>query len=179
VNTALAVYADAMAAYGFENTGMLRDADELDLADCFVVLDMKKPHQTAVRRAVAALRPAGGRGGAAGAGAASAVIIDTEAGVRALGKQSDQEGADAAFRCALAIDPTNLNAQANLRKAAAHREFEEEVKEATAQQATMELLLEEEEEEKEGGGSGTGGGGGGGSGKKRGGRAKKGKKKRK
>jgi hypothetical protein len=54
-NPALAVYAEAMAAYGFENTGMLGDADEDDLADCFAELGVKKPHQTKIRRAAAAL----------------------------------------------------------------------------------------------------------------------------
>jgi hypothetical protein len=44
-----------MADYGFENTGMLGDADEEDLADCFAELGVKKPHQTKIRRAAAAL----------------------------------------------------------------------------------------------------------------------------
>jgi len=56
VNPALAVYAEAMAEYGFENTGLLRDADEETVADCFAEVSMKKPHQAAARRAVAALR---------------------------------------------------------------------------------------------------------------------------
>jgi hypothetical protein len=55
VNPALVVYAEAMAACGFENTGMLGDADEDDLADCFAELGVKKPHQTKIRRAVAVL----------------------------------------------------------------------------------------------------------------------------
>ena len=55
VNPALAVYAEAMADYGFEDTCMLGDADEEDLADCFAELGVKKPHQTKIRRAAAAL----------------------------------------------------------------------------------------------------------------------------
>ena len=55
VNPALAVYAEAMAGYVFENTGMLVGADEEDLADCFAELGVKKPHQTKIRRAAAAL----------------------------------------------------------------------------------------------------------------------------
>jgi Flp pilus assembly protein TadD len=90
----------------------------------------------------------------------------------ALGNQGDHTGAEAAFRCALAIDPTNPHAQAGLRQLATRREHEEEEKEAAAQQAMMELLLEEENE------AGGGTGGGGGDGKKRGGGGKKGKKKR-
>jgi Tfp pilus assembly protein PilF len=96
----------------------------------------------------------------------------------ALTEQGGHEGAEAAFRCALAIDPTDPHAQAGLRTTATRKAAEDEAKEAAAQQAMMELLLEEEEDEKEGGGKGTGGGGGGGSGKKRGGGGKKDKKKR-
>ena len=55
VHPALAVYAEAMAGYGFEDTGMLGDADEEDLAECFAELGVKKPHQTKIRRAAAAL----------------------------------------------------------------------------------------------------------------------------
>jgi len=44
-----------MAGYGFEDTGMLGDADEEDLAGCFTELGVKKPHQTKIRRAAAAL----------------------------------------------------------------------------------------------------------------------------
>jgi hypothetical protein len=44
-----------MAGYGFEDTGMLGDADEEDLAGCFAELGVKKPHQTKIRRAAAAL----------------------------------------------------------------------------------------------------------------------------
>ena len=55
VHPALAVYAEAMAGYGFENTGMLGDADEEDLEDCFAELGVKKPHQTKIRRVAAAL----------------------------------------------------------------------------------------------------------------------------
>ena len=55
VHPALAVYAEAMAGYGFEDTGMLGDADEEDLAGCFAELGVKKPHQTKIRRAAAAL----------------------------------------------------------------------------------------------------------------------------
>ena len=49
------MYAEAMAAYGFENTGFLKAADEEDLADCFAELGVKNPHQTKIRRAAAAL----------------------------------------------------------------------------------------------------------------------------
>jgi hypothetical protein len=55
VNPALAVYAEAMADYGFENTGMLRDVEEEELAECFAELGTKKPHQAKIRRAIAAL----------------------------------------------------------------------------------------------------------------------------
>jgi hypothetical protein len=55
VNPALAVYAEAMADYGFENTGMLGDAEEEELAECFAELGVKKPHQAKIRRAIAAL----------------------------------------------------------------------------------------------------------------------------
>jgi hypothetical protein len=95
----------------------------------------------------------------------------------ALGQQGNHEGAEAAFHCALAIDPTNPHAQAGQYEAATHRGLEVEAREAVAQQAMTELLLEEQEEEQGGGGARTGGCGGGG-GKKRSG-GKKGKKKRK
>jgi hypothetical protein len=55
VNPALAVYTEAMADYGFENTGMLGDAEEEELAECFAELGVKKPHQAKIRRAIAAL----------------------------------------------------------------------------------------------------------------------------
>jgi hypothetical protein len=71
----------------------------------------------------------------------------------ALWMQGDHEGAEAAFHCALAIDPTNPEVQARLRAAATHKGLEEEAKGAAAQQAMMELLLEEEEgEHREGAG---------------------------
>jgi hypothetical protein len=38
VHPALAVYAEAMAGYGFEDTGMLGDAVEEDLVECFAEL---------------------------------------------------------------------------------------------------------------------------------------------
>jgi hypothetical protein len=55
LHPALAVYAEAMADYGFEDTDMLGDADEEDLSGCVTELGVKKPHQTKIRRAAAAL----------------------------------------------------------------------------------------------------------------------------
>jgi hypothetical protein len=53
LHPALAVYAEAMAGYGFEDTGMLGDVGEDDLTECFAELGVKKPHQAKIRRAVA------------------------------------------------------------------------------------------------------------------------------
>jgi hypothetical protein len=44
-----------MADYGFEDTGMLGDAEEEELAECFAELGVKKPHQAKIRRAAVAL----------------------------------------------------------------------------------------------------------------------------
>jgi hypothetical protein len=55
VHPTLVVYAEAMADYGFEDTGMLGDAEEAELAECFAELGVKKPHQAKMRRAAAAL----------------------------------------------------------------------------------------------------------------------------
>jgi hypothetical protein len=49
------LYAEAMAEYGYGDTGCLRGATEEELADCFVALDVKVPHQRMIRRAVAEL----------------------------------------------------------------------------------------------------------------------------
>ena len=45
VHPNLVPYADKLANYGYEDTDMLIDADEQDLADAFDAVQMKKPHR--------------------------------------------------------------------------------------------------------------------------------------
>ena len=45
VHLNLVPYADELANYSYEDTDMLIDADEQDLADAFDAVQMKKPHR--------------------------------------------------------------------------------------------------------------------------------------
>ena len=58
VNPSLAVYAEALHEYGFENVHLLTDATEEDLAESLADIKMKKPHQRTVKKAFAALKAA-------------------------------------------------------------------------------------------------------------------------
>ena len=56
VNPVLAVYAEALGEYGYENTHLLRDATDEDIAEALADIKMKKPHQRTAKKAIVSLR---------------------------------------------------------------------------------------------------------------------------
>ena len=54
-NPAVAIYAEGLAEYGYDNVGVLMDAEEADLVEAFETVQVKKPHQKVILKAIAAL----------------------------------------------------------------------------------------------------------------------------
>jgi hypothetical protein len=52
----LEVYIDALMLYGYEDTGVLREAEDEDLKEAFLECKVKKPHQRVIMKAVMDLK---------------------------------------------------------------------------------------------------------------------------
>jgi hypothetical protein len=85
----MAVYADQLSAYGYEDSNMLKCATDEDLAEAFGELDIKKPHQRAIKNAIATLKE---EESAAAAAAAAVVVAAAAAAVVAAAARAAGAG---------------------------------------------------------------------------------------
>ena len=56
INSAVTVYAQALADYGYDNVGMLVEAEQAELEEALDEVAVKKPHRKAILRGFAKLK---------------------------------------------------------------------------------------------------------------------------